>query len=654
MKKLPVSALALLLFASAAFANVDTVMIVTDIAAVDSSVAGAAASKAGIPVLVSDRGMLNAEIRATLAELAPDDVILIGGPVVIKTDVEAELTGLGYNVIRLWGIERTGTAVAVANHFWPEGASCAVLVADTKNDDRDAKRHRKASNLAANLNCTLVPIPEGTLPAEVISMITELNVQQVIFVGRNPFPELRVKIKNKIIREIIGTDDEIEDDIDDEIVNNTNRTGRKAKLVIVAVPDWREGVAASSHRHDRSVVRFVTDVSQVPEIIVFINANAITDVRVVGTPPLASDVAAQLNASGVAVTHISGQRAHEIAKEIVKEFKEDWEERRDEAKNILDKMKARIKEHVDDLIAKLDERLASAQAEVDSLPDGADKTALQSRLDNAKAKLEQAKALVAEEKYEGALRLLSDAWNTYYKERFERRHNIGIDIEEELEDEEESLEESNQETGARLARAERLAADVRARCSNPEVVDAVITKAKTLRERMQAAHDAGNFTGAAEHREAVKELVKIAQRIAEACKERGRIAETSVVSVEKRGVMIDRSGPNEGEELPKEATIEITSSGFSPGSVRIAKGGTVTWINRGAAASWPASAVHPTHTVYPGSGIEKCGTAEAASIFDACTGLAEGESYSFTFGPAGTWRYHDHNNPGRTGSVEVK
>ena len=98
--------------------------------------------------------------------------------------------------------------------------------------------------------------------------------------------------------------------------------------------------------------------------------------------------------------------------------------------------------------------------------------------------------------------------------------------------------------------------------------------------------------------------------------------------------------------------IEITASGFNPSSLTIKAGETVTWLNNGNAPTWPASAVHPTHRVYPGSDITKCGTGE--TIFDACKGLANGESFSFTFNNKGTWGYHDHLNPSLFGKIVVE
>lgn len=94
-------------------------------------------------------------------------------------------------------------------------------------------------------------------------------------------------------------------------------------------------------------------------------------------------------------------------------------------------------------------------------------------------------------------------------------------------------------------------------------------------------------------------------------------------------------------------TIEITAAGFSPSTLTIKAGDTVTWINKDTAQHWPASALHPTHAVYPEPG--GC----FASKFDACKGLEAGESFSFTFTHVGEWKYHDHLNPTLFGTIAV-
>lgn len=101
--------------------------------------------------------------------------------------------------------------------------------------------------------------------------------------------------------------------------------------------------------------------------------------------------------------------------------------------------------------------------------------------------------------------------------------------------------------------------------------------------------------------------------------------------------------------------VENVNGQFLPETLKVSAGATVTWVNRSTNRTvWPASAAHPTHTIYPGSDIRKCDTDERARIFDACRGLEEGQSFGFTFKEAGTWRYHDHLHPGSTGTIVVR
>lgn len=95
-------------------------------------------------------------------------------------------------------------------------------------------------------------------------------------------------------------------------------------------------------------------------------------------------------------------------------------------------------------------------------------------------------------------------------------------------------------------------------------------------------------------------------------------------------------------------TVEIIASGFSPNTLTIKAGGTATFVNKDAAQHWPASALHPTHAVYPEAG--GC----IGSRFDACRGLEAGEEFEFTFNEKGTWKYHDHLNPTLFGTIVVE
>jgi len=103
----------------------------------------------------------------------------------------------------------------------------------------------------------------------------------------------------------------------------------------------------------------------------------------------------------------------------------------------------------------------------------------------------------------------------------------------------------------------------------------------------------------------------------------------------------------------KGVTIQMTANGFEPKEVTIATGEKVTFENADKSQHWPATNIHPTHRLYPGSDVEKCDTDEEVALFDACGGLDLGESYSFTFDKPGKWRFHDHLNPSLKGLVTV-
>lgn len=86
-------------------------------------------------------------------------------------------------------------------------------------------------------------------------------------------------------------------------------------------------------------------------------------------------------------------------------------------------------------------------------------------------------------------------------------------------------------------------------------------------------------------------------------------------------------------------TVSYTNSCFTPSSVSIKNGDTVTFVNNSNKNMWPASDPHPQHTLYP--------------EFDARKDIAPGGSYSFTFTRIGSWGYHDHNKPSCHGTVVV-
>lgn len=99
-------------------------------------------------------------------------------------------------------------------------------------------------------------------------------------------------------------------------------------------------------------------------------------------------------------------------------------------------------------------------------------------------------------------------------------------------------------------------------------------------------------------------------------------------------------------------TVSYSANGFSPKSVTVKVGQTVTWTNSSGGPMWVATDVHPSHTDYDGSSRTTHCTSgyTGPTPFDEC---APGNSYSFTFTKVGTWPYHNHAGAEDQGQVIV-
>lgn len=99
-------------------------------------------------------------------------------------------------------------------------------------------------------------------------------------------------------------------------------------------------------------------------------------------------------------------------------------------------------------------------------------------------------------------------------------------------------------------------------------------------------------------------------------------------------------------------TIFYTDQGFSPKSITVTLGTTVSFVNQASNEMWVASAPHPTHQGYDGTTESvHCAPGYTGSApFDECSAST---AYSFIFTKAGDWKYHNHANPSDYGTVIV-
>lgn len=93
------------------------------------------------------------------------------------------------------------------------------------------------------------------------------------------------------------------------------------------------------------------------------------------------------------------------------------------------------------------------------------------------------------------------------------------------------------------------------------------------------------------------------------------------------------------EAIEGEAIIIISDEGFSPSEIKIKIGTKVKFVNQSKYWHWPASDLHPTHTLYP--------------EFDPKKPVGPGEEWNFVFEKTGEWDFHDHLASYVTGKIIV-
>ena len=520
--------------------GVEKVILATDITSVDALVASAAGSKDGLPVLILPAGELTDDIKAELASLNPATVVIVGGPLVVKPAAEDELRDIGYKVVRLWGLERTETAIEIATHFWPEGVNCTVLVDDTKDPAVDTNLLTSGAADAAQSGCMMLPIPKGKVPATVLTAMRELGVKRAKWFGRAVATEVRTALSEFNTTEVIG-EDAAETEAENETIEAA--AGRSLKLVIVAAPNWTAALGVAAHPNERAVVRILSS-ANVTELVTLIQQKNITDVKVVGFPALAQEIATALTVQGVNVTKISGERASDVAKAVLERVREQWTEKRAEVEAKFADLKTRIKAKIEVELNDTEAELDQEGEELEQLGINATATAstdiatLKQRLATAKTKFAEVRAALAANDTETAKELLADLRETFQQAKWLVRERIKWNWQSELEDEEADTGELETKLNTTIVGVRVAFAKLSERCPNAELVHKVVEEARALMEAAKNATADGEHGKAAEFLELVKKHVETAKSIGEVCKERGNLTETAREIIRERRAAI--------------------------------------------------------------------------------------------------------------------
>ncbi len=357
--------LAFLLAAAAVGAEeVESVILTTDSNYPDTMVASVAGDYIGAPVLITSKGQLTSETEDELSSLAPTNVYIIGGPYVVSEAVEEGLEET-YNVVRLWGMTRYGTAVEVAEYFW-ETSSQALLVWDVmqRPESGNAELISEAKDLAMQHDMPALLIRKNDIPDDVVDALVNLSVESVILVG-NVGSDVEATLSELGI--------EISDHIKGADVNETRRLVRQRiktrvrlllhrPLVVVAVGNWSDTIRAPYMPNGTS--RHISSEDQIDDLISEINDMDYNRILVVGKPELAAVIHDRLTDAGINATLVSGRPAA-VAARVMRHELARIRERADAIRERLLAMHQRMIEawinKSDSIISKAERMLQSAR-----------------------------------------------------------------------------------------------------------------------------------------------------------------------------------------------------------------------------------------------------------------------------------------------------
>ncbi|MCR2815479.1 cell wall-binding repeat-containing protein [Microbacterium jiangjiandongii] len=143
----------------------------------DALSAAAAAGAAGAPVLLTGRSELPEVVAEELARLAPQRIVIVGGPAAVDDSVRAELAAYADEVVRLAGDDRFATAEAVAAATATPGGTIYLASGLDFADALSA-----AAVAGASASPVLLVRPDY-LPAPTAAAITRLQPPRIIVVG---------------------------------------------------------------------------------------------------------------------------------------------------------------------------------------------------------------------------------------------------------------------------------------------------------------------------------------------------------------------------------------------------------------------------------------------------------------------------------------
>lgn len=158
----------------------DTVVLAT-VANFPDALAGAPlAHQFNAPILLTDSKKLNPDVQNEIVRLHPAKVLIVGGPAVVSSEIEALLKA-DYDVTRIAGFDAYETAAEIAKYMYktdPGIAGKAVIAYGKRFEDA-----LSVSPWAAQQEIPILLSDKDTLPPATLNALKELNVSETTIVG---------------------------------------------------------------------------------------------------------------------------------------------------------------------------------------------------------------------------------------------------------------------------------------------------------------------------------------------------------------------------------------------------------------------------------------------------------------------------------------
>jgi len=157
-----------------------TAYLATGLTFPDALVGGAAAARAGSPVLLTQPAGLPASTEAELRRLAPQRIVVLGGTGAVSDGVVVRLRTLATTgtVTRLAGADRYATAVAVSAASFPSGMPGLFVATGQSFPDALV-----AVPAAARTGAALLLVPGGSVPAAIRTEAVRLRPARLALLG---------------------------------------------------------------------------------------------------------------------------------------------------------------------------------------------------------------------------------------------------------------------------------------------------------------------------------------------------------------------------------------------------------------------------------------------------------------------------------------